>query len=89
MAWVESRSVDLVVAWLCQSYRGPLELLTRLKGLLAAPPVLVVSCGMDVNLYLEAMRLGAFDCVASPVEETELVRIVSAALHESGLRLSA
>jgi DNA-binding NtrC family response regulator len=89
MEWVASHSVDVVVAWLCQSYRGPLALLTKLKGLPAAPPVLVVSCGLDVNLYLEAMRRGAFDCVASPVDETELVRVVSAALEESGLRLSA
>ena len=89
MEWVESHSVDLVVGWLCQSYRGPLALLSWLKDVSGAPPVLVVTCGLDVNLYLEAMRRGAFDSVASPVDETELVRIVSAALQESGLRLSA
>lgn len=89
MGWVEARSADAVVAWLCQSYRGPLDLLSRLKGVSGAPPVVVVTCGWDVNLYLEAMRRGAFDSVALPVEESELVRIVSAALQESDLRLSA
>ncbi len=87
--WIESRSVDLIVTWLCGDDRGAFELLSRLENFSAAPPVLVVSCGLDVNLYLEAMRRGAFDCLALPQDENELVRIVAAATEASPLRVSA
>jgi CheY-like chemotaxis protein len=85
----ESGRVNLVVGWLCGGYGGPLKLLSRLKAHPAPPPVLVVSCGLDVHLYLQAMQHGAFDCVALPLNETELVRIVSEALQSAALRLSA
>jgi DNA-binding NtrC family response regulator len=89
MALVESGSADLVIGWLCGGYNGPLKLLSRLQAHRDAPPVLVVSCGMDMQLYLQAMQHGAFDCVAVPLNEAELVRIVSQALQSAALRLSA
>ena len=87
--WIESRSVDLIVTWLSGDDRGAFKLLSWLENFPAAPPVLVVSCGLDVNLYLEAMRRGAFDCIALPLEENELVRIVAAATEAASLQLSA
>jgi two-component system, NtrC family, response regulator HydG len=88
-ALVESGSVDLVVSWLCGGYCGPLKLLSRSQAHPDAPPVLVVSCGLDVHLYLQAMQHGAFDCVAVPLNEEELMRIVSNALQSAAMRLSA
>ena len=72
---------DLIVARLCGCFQDPLELLAWLKQVPAGPPVLTVSEGMDVKLYLEAMRRGAFDCVGMPLNESELVRIVVRALE--------
>lgn len=78
---MEGNRPGLIVAQLCYCFRQPLELLRRLRPAESPPPVLVVSPGSDVDLYIEAMRLGAFDCVGHPVDQRELIRIVSQALE--------
>jgi FixJ family two-component response regulator len=45
-------------------------------------------CTLDVDLYLEAMRRGAFDCISLPLEEREFARIVSRALLENPVRMA-
>jgi DNA-binding NtrC family response regulator len=46
-------------------------------------PVVVASRLPDTRQYLEAMRLGAFDFIASPYRRTELQQIVFNALQQS------
>jgi DNA-binding NtrC family response regulator len=87
--WVKSHSVDLIVAWLGNEDQSAFELVTWLEGIPAAPPVLVVGCGLDVDVYLEAMRRGAFDCIELPLDENEFARIVGAAVESSSLRQPA
>jgi DNA-binding NtrC family response regulator len=86
---LEAQEVDLIVARLCRRFHAPLELLGRLQSAPAAPPVLVVTGEPDLHLYLEAMRRGAFDCVALPLNQSELVRIVSRALEARTLQAFA
>ncbi len=86
---LEEQDVDLIVARLCRCFAEPLELLGRLQGAPSAPPVLIVTEGPDVHLYLEAMRRGAFDCVALPLNQQELLRIVKCALETRLLQASA
>ncbi len=85
---LEEQDVDLIVARLCRCFGGPLELLGRLQGAPSAPPVLIVTEGPDIHLYLEAMRRGAFDCVALPLNSHELIRIVTHALEARPLQAS-
>ncbi len=47
----------------------------------ATPPVLTLATALDVEEYLRAMAMGAFDCVALPVQEKELHRLVSRAIE--------
>lgn len=86
---VAEEQVDLIVTRLCHSFKEPLELLDGLQDVASPPPVLIVTDGPEVNLYLEAMRKGAFDCVALPLNERELVRIVSRALEPRNLDVAA
>jgi DNA-binding NtrC family response regulator len=53
---------------------------TVCPGAPAAPPVLTLAGATDVAAYLRAMALGAFDCVALPVDERELHRVLERAL---------
>jgi two-component system response regulator PilR (NtrC family) len=46
-------------------------------------PVVVTSRTANPEVYLEAMKLGAFDFVASPFNHTELDRIVHNALNRA------
>ncbi len=78
---IERQEADLIVARLCRCSEGALELLAWLRDAPSAPPVVVATEGMNEQLYLEAMRRGAFDCVGLPLDENELMRIVSRALE--------
>jgi DNA-binding NtrC family response regulator len=87
--WVESCSIHLIVTWLPREDQSAFEIVTWLEEIPAAPPVLVVGRGLDMEVYLEAMRRGAFDCIESPLDEDELARIVAVGLEASSLRQPA
>jgi two-component system, NtrC family, response regulator HydG len=87
--WMKSGSVDLIVTWLDFEDNSAFELLTGLKDIPAVPPVLVVGNGLGWELYLEVMRLGAYDCVGIPLDENELARIVGKAMETVSLRQNA
>lgn len=79
-AAVLGEEVDLVMARLCRCLERPLlDLLVWLQNVPSPPQVLIVADAMNVELYLEAMRRGAFDCVGLPLNENELMRIVTSA----------
>lgn len=73
--------VNLIVARLCQCFTRPLDLISWLQEAPSPPPVLTVTEGEDVPLYLEAMGRGAFDCVPLPLNEREFIRIVARAFE--------
>jgi len=85
---LETEPFDLVVSQLCEYCMGPLDLLSRLAGKESSPPVLIVVDSWNMNLYLEALRRGAFDAVALPLNENELIRIVSRALEARSVGFS-
>lgn len=41
-------------------------------------PVLVLARSVDMNCYLEAMQLGAFDYLEKPISATEILKLVAA-----------
>jgi DNA-binding NtrC family response regulator len=41
--------------------------------------VLTLAAALDVDLYLEAMQLGAFDCAGLPLDRKELARLIGRA----------
>lgn len=86
---IANHSMDLVVAHLCGCFEEPLECLHLLKRMASAPPVLVAVDFWNVTLYMEAMRRGAFDGLALPLDEKELVRIAARALEIRSMPLSA
>jgi len=45
------------------------------------PAVLALATSFDVEEYLRAMAMGAFDCLGLPVQEKELQRLVSRAIE--------
>ena len=86
---IEGSPVDLIFAMLCGCFRQPLELLAGSERGETLPPVVLVTTAFDVALYLEAMWRGAFDCVAVPLDEKELIRIATRALNTRCMRLTA
>ncbi len=81
---VRADSVDLIIATLSPSFAEPLEVLAHSECQL--PPVIVLTDTWDTDLYLQAVRLGAFDGFGMPIIEDELLRIIWNALMDSSRR---
>ncbi len=81
--------VDLVLLILSKGHPERLALLQR-KGVSSEfPPVVVLTDCFDVDLYVEALRRGAFDGLGVPVNTKELLRVVRAAAAEGQSRRNA
>ena len=81
---------DLVFVWLVRDTRNLLKVLPLLKKEHKRVPVIVVTDRTNLDLYLNALTLGAFDALGLPVDEVELLRITRRELVEcSGHTASA
>ena len=85
---LKTEPVDLIVAFVCRTAPVALEFFPSAERMVELPPVVIVACTADVDLYLEAMKRGAFDCVSLPINEKEFSRIVSRALYERPARFA-
>ncbi len=68
-------SWDAVLLQLGHTPEDSLELLNSLRWA-DAPPVVTLASVVEEDLYLKAMRMGAFDCVSLPLDENELLRVL-------------
>ncbi|HEY7617608.1 MAG TPA: hypothetical protein VH744_12450 [Terriglobales bacterium] len=78
-----SHEADVLVVS-CRSAREVLQWLHSAPGGQHSPlriPVLTLATSLDVDLYLEAMQLGAFDCAGLPLDKRELARLISRAVE--------
>jgi FixJ family two-component response regulator len=75
---LEAGRPDLILAHVCNKCRAPLEMLERAH----LPPVVLLATALEMPIYLEGMRRGAFDCVGLPVQEKEFIRVLARALQE-------
>jgi DNA-binding NtrC family response regulator len=79
----QSREADVLVV----SCRSAREVLQWMHSAPVAPqtlariPVLTLASSLDVDLYLEAMQLGAFDCAGLPLDKRELARLITRAVE--------
>lgn len=77
-----SHEADVLVVS-CRSAREVLQWLHSAPGRQRSHlniPVLTLATSLDVDLYLEAMQLGAFDCAGLPLDKRELARLISRAV---------
>lgn len=71
-------SWDAVLLQLGHTAEDSLELLNSLQWM-DAPPVITLASATEVELYLKAMRIGAFDCISLPLDDRELLRVMQRA----------
>jgi DNA-binding NtrC family response regulator len=72
-----SNGVEVVVADLETAKSAGLEFLRQGKARRPGTPVLAVTNGGDVNAAVEAMKLGAADCLVKPLQQEKLLETVS------------
>ncbi len=79
----EGKTIDLVLT----DYRMPgmnaEEFMTKLKELLPATPVVVLTGYSSVEVYIKALSLGAFECLTKPVKVKDLDRVLKSAFEPS------
>lgn len=76
--------VDLIVVHICGPSSHFLEALSSSGRGSTLPPILAVACSEEY--YLNAIKLGAFDCIALPLDEKELARIAELAVNSRSPR---
>jgi DNA-binding NtrC family response regulator len=81
--------VHLVIAELETPTQGGLELLRMWKERQPQVPFLLITDGSDVGSVVEAMKLGAADCIVKPVDHGNLRSIVSRLLKTATSAASA
>lgn len=83
-AIVAGDAVDLVIA----DYRMPgmngLQFIESLRSRLPSVPMIMVTAYANVESYLQSFSLGVFEYMNKPFSKAEFIRIVKAALKESG-----
>lgn len=77
-------SVDLVISELQSSAFDGLELLRTWKERRPQTPFVLVTDGNDVSAAVEAMKLGAADCIVKPIDAEELRNLVATLLKSGG-----
>jgi DNA-binding NtrC family response regulator len=75
--------VDLVVGQLDAPNFDSLKLLRSWKSQHPDTPFVMITNGGDVNAVVQAMKLGAADCIVKPMEPSDVQNVVSRALESS------
>jgi two-component system response regulator HydG len=57
------------------------DVLESMRALPAPPLLIVISPSADDRLWAEALNLGAYDVLAKPLDDNEIVRVLSLALN--------
>ncbi len=73
---------DLIFVWLFPETRDLLDAFPVAKEFGPEIPVVAVTDAMNLDLYLEALKRGAFDAVGVPLNQRELLRITRSAVKE-------
>ncbi len=76
---------DLVVTDMSMPGMGGLDLLSELKRLAPHVPVVIITAFGTIRTAVEAMRGGAFEYIAKPVNDDELKLVVAKALQHKAL----
>jgi DNA-binding NtrC family response regulator len=75
--------VDLVVGQLDSPNFDSLKLLRSWKSQHPDTPFVMIANGGDVNAVVQAMKLGAADCIVKPIEPGDVQNVVSRVLESS------
>jgi len=79
----ENNEFDLIITDLRMPEMDGIEVLEKLRNKNKNIGVVIVTAYGEVNSYLKAMNLGAFEYLNKPIHLEELRRVINKALHES------
>jgi DNA-binding NtrC family response regulator len=86
MAWLAREAFDVALMDLVLPDQSGLDVLRWARGADVDAEFVVLTGHADVETAVEAMRLGAYDFVAKPWKNAELVQVVTKAAEKKALR---
>src|SRR5207248_2732527 len=76
LAEFQKNGADIVVTDLVMPKLGGLELLRAVNNLDPEVPVIIITAHGTVDSAVEAIKLGAFDYITKPFDQTELSQVI-------------
>src|SRR5215467_781292 len=88
LAEFQKNGADAVITDLVMPKLGGMEVLKAVNGTDPEVPVIIITAHGTVDSAVEAIKLGAFDYVTKPFDQTELSNVIAKAIrtHESARR---
>lgn len=84
----QQEKIDLVLSDIIMPGMDGLELLEKLKAIDPALTMIMMTGSEDRDYVVRALRLGAFDFITKPFDESELMDIIKRAMAERQRRLA-
>ncbi|HSG29858.1 MAG TPA: response regulator, partial [Candidatus Krumholzibacterium sp.] len=81
---IEEGDLDLVITDLKMPGLDGMDLLAHSRAARPEMPVVMISAFGTVDAAVNAIKMGAYDFITKPVDETELLNVVNKALAEAG-----
>lgn len=83
---LEQQEVEAIVLDLSMPHLSGMELLPKIVKSYPEIPVIVMTAAQDIETAVSSMKIGAFDYLVKPVEESRLISSVKHALEVRSLR---
>lgn len=83
LAEAKKQAFDLIITDLRMPEISGIDVLEKIRGKKPDIGVIIVTAYGEVNSYLKAMTLGAFEYLNKPIKLDELRRVISKALNQS------
>ncbi|MBK7104538.1 MAG: sigma-54-dependent Fis family transcriptional regulator [Ignavibacteriae bacterium] len=84
--FVNNNQISLVLLDLTMPYIRGEELIEKIAPNFPEIPIIVVTGDTEIETAIKCMKLGAFDYIVKPVENTKLINVVNNALNIKKLR---
>jgi two-component system, NtrC family, response regulator HydG len=85
LACLDEAAIDLVFADIILGNRYGIDVLREIRERRLTCPVVMITGYPNIDSAAEAVRLGAFDYLAKPVRQDDLLHITRQALHQKAL----
>jgi len=86
LAYLEHQPVSAIVLDLSMPHVSGSELLPQIRAQCPDTPVIMMTAVADVQSAIDCMKLGAYDYLIKPVDETRFISCVKRAMELNGLR---
>ena len=83
---IKSEDPDIVITDLMMAQMSGVELISKIKSLGGTQEIILVSAHSDIEAYLQAMDLGAYEAINKPFHPSEISRTINKIIESRGIK---